>query len=206
MEGSMLKIPMPPARSVLGEVLRQRDDYTATHCCRVGMLAFALAQLYALEEALLAPLRLAACLHDIGKIGIPDAILQKPGRLDPDEWAIMQTHSERGERIIRADAEFPGQEEVAVAIRHHHEHFDGGGYPDGLGGEDIPVTSRLLALADSYDAMTKSRVYHRARSHEDVVAILVTERGTKFEPQIVDLLLAQDRAWFRQFDPPSQAA
>ncbi len=206
MEGSLLRTPMPHGRAVLREVLRQRDDYTATHCCRVGMLALALAQLYALEQSMLALLLLAARLHDIGKIGIPDAILQKPGRLDPGEWAIMQTHSERGERIIRVDADFPGQEEVALAIRHHHEHFDGGGYPDGLGGEDIPVTSRILALADSYDAMTRSRVYHKARSHEDVVAILETERGTKFEPQIVDLLLAQDRAWFRQFDLPQHAA
>lgn len=206
MEGALLSIPMPRGRAVLREVLQQRDDYTATHCCRVGMLALALAQLHALEESMLSLLLLAARLHDIGKIGIPDAILQKPGRLDPDEWAIMQTHSERGERIIRVDADFPGQEEVALTIRHHHEHFDGGGYPDGLAGEDIPVTARLLAVADSYDAMTKSRVYHTARSHEATLAVLVSERGTKLDPQILDLLLAQDRAWFRQFDAPSQAA
>lgn len=206
MEEPPLRNPEPHAKAVLTEVLRQRDDYTAAHCCRVGMLALTLAQLYGLKESMWASLWLAARLHDIGKIGIPDAILQKPDRLDPEEWAIMQTHSERGEQIIRVDADFPGQEEVAVTIRHHHEHFDCNGYPDGLGGEDIPIASRILALADSYDAMTKSRVYHRARSHEAVVDILATERGTKLDPQIVDLLLAQNRAWFRQFDQPLQAA
>lgn len=172
----------------------------AAHCDRVGVLALALARVYGLQGDQLMILDMAARLHDIGKIEIPAAILHKPGPLDAVEWAIMQSHSERGERMVRADRPFPLQAEVALVIRHHHEHYDGGGYPDALRGRAIPLLSRLLSVADSYDAMTEPRAYHPARTHDEVMAILTRERGGKHDPQMVDLVLSHSEEWFMRLD------
>jgi HD-GYP domain-containing protein (c-di-GMP phosphodiesterase class II) len=138
-----------------------------------------------LDAAQLLRLEIAAALHDVGKIGIPDHILLKKSRLDAIEWQIMQQHAEAGEAIIAAiDAE--GAKEVATAIRHHHEHFDGHGYPDGLTGESIPVCSRIIGIADSYDAIFTPRAYHPGLSHAEVMDTLERERGTKHDPWLLD--------------------
>ncbi len=131
----------------------------------------------------LAPLAMAARFHDIGKIGIPDEILLKPGSLDKQEWALMTEHAAKGERIYLATSRVDAPV-VAQAIRHHHEAFDGSGYPDGLQGEQIPLISRILTLADSYDAMASSRVYHLGRAHREIMRILENEKGRKSDPRL----------------------
>lgn len=180
---------------VLIAALEQRDAYTALHCQRVGILAAALGQACALSDDDIAALAVAAQLHDVGKVGLPDRILLKEGPLDADEWAIMKTHSVRGEAIIRADRGLPFQNEIALAVRHHHEHYDGRGYPDGLTGHTIPQLSRIISIVDSYDAMTTRRRNSPARSHGETISILMSERGIKHDPQILDLFLAFDADW-----------
>lgn len=186
----------------LYEALAQRDAYTALHCDRVGVLTAALGHTLGLAADELNILGMAARLHDVGKIGIPDSILLKPGPLDAAEWVIMRSHSELGERIVRADVGLPCRIELASIIRHHHEHYDGSGYPDGLCGQAIPLLSRLLAVADSYDAMTEPRSYHRARPHREVMEILLDERDNKHDPQMVDLMLSLPETWFARLDCP----
>ncbi|HSN41377.1 MAG TPA: HD domain-containing phosphohydrolase [Burkholderiales bacterium] len=169
----------------LGIALAKRDAYTAGHCCRVEALSTHLGQLCKLNVGELSVLRVAARLHDVGKIGIPDRILLKPGRLEPDEWEIMKTHSALGQQIVHAIVH-PDAEQIARVVRHHHEAFDGTGYPDGLSGERIPVCSRIILLADSYDAMTSTRHHRHAMPHQHVFDVLRSERGTKFDPVIFD--------------------
>lgn len=134
--------------NVLSVALQERDDYTRHHCDRVLTLSDSLAVQLGVSAHERIILRMAAQFHDIGKIGIPDQVLLKPGPLTPAERAIIETHSERGERIFRA-TENPLVDAVAPLIRHHHENFDGTGYPDQLAGSAIPPLARILAVADS---------------------------------------------------------
>ena len=182
---------------VLNTVLGQRDRYTADHCGRVGALAFLLARAQALhrphrEEVVLG---IAARWHDVGKIGLPDAVLFKAGPLDADEWALMKTHSIRGAEIALAYEHLAYRKDVALAIRHHHEHYDGTGYPDGLRGKAIPLCSRLISVVDSYDAMTTQRSYKAARLHHEAMSVLASERGTKHDPEILDVFLSLASQW-----------
>jgi response regulator RpfG family c-di-GMP phosphodiesterase len=168
---------------VLTRALQERDEYTRAHCDRIVTIALELGMRCHLSSRELGVLRMAAAVHDVGKVGIPDRVLLKPGRLDAAEWEIMQSHAERGQRLllaIRHDDIAP----VALVVRHHHEHFDGGGYPDSLAGEDIPILSRIIALADSYDAMATTRPYHLPRSHDGIMAILLEEKGRKYDPYL----------------------
>jgi HD-GYP domain-containing protein (c-di-GMP phosphodiesterase class II) len=181
---------------VLGAALERRDVHTSTHCGRVGRLALAFAGDLGLAGEELLVLDVAARFHDVGKIGVPDAILHKQGALNDAEWEIMKGHSLHGEHIVRMDPGLPFGDEIALAVRHHHEHYDGTGYPDGLRGHAIPLPSRVLSVIDSYDAIRKRRAYHAAHSHESTVAILASERGTKHDPQILDAFLSHDRHWF----------
>lgn len=166
---------------ILRLVIRERDAFTAQHCDRTCELAVALAQHCALSSRELDLLRLACPLHDIGKLGIPDRILLKPGKLDALEWQIMQTHSERGYQLLSSIDDADALE-LATIIRHHHEGFDGLGYPAGLAGDNIPLLSRILALADSYDAMASRRSYHAPLSHAHIMTTLFEEDGGKFDP------------------------
>lgn len=167
----------------LDAALLQRDQYTGLHCDRVVLIALELGGACGLAAGELAPLSMAARFHDIGKIGIPDEVLLKPGSLDKQEWALMTEHAAKGERIYRATlrADAP---EVAQIIRHHHEAFDGSGYPDGLQGEQIPLLARILTLADCYDAMASSRVYHAGKAHREIMRILHSEKGRKSDPRL----------------------
>lgn len=187
---------------VLGAALERRDIHTSAHCGRVGLLALALAEDLGLPGEVLLVLDVAARFHDVGKIGVPDVILHKPGALDATEWEIMKRHSLHGEYIVRMDPELPFGDEIALAVRHHHEHYDGAGYPDGLCGRAIPLPSRVLSVVDSYDAIRKRRAYHAPQSHEAAVAILAGERGTKHDPLILDAFLSHDRNWFDQPGAP----
>jgi response regulator RpfG family c-di-GMP phosphodiesterase len=142
----------------------------------------------------------AAPLHDIGKVGIPDSILHKPGKLNDEEWQVMKTHATIG-RAILASAELEthgGSGVVTIAMQiagDHHEKWDGSGYPSGLKGEEIALPARIMALADVFDALMSKRVYNAAWSYEDVVSEIVSQRGTHFDPLVVDAFM-MDRARF----------
>jgi len=163
--------------------LGERDAYTREHADRVIAIAVKLGQACDLSEHELLVLKLAAALHDVGKIGIPDHILLKPGRLDADEWSIMRTHPERGARILRASG-LDVAEDIAKVVERHHEHFDGSGYPGGLKGSEIPVAARIVLIADAYDAMASTRPYHRSRSTREVMDVLEADVGIKSDPDL----------------------
>lgn len=164
--------------------LGERDHHTRCHSDRVVQLSVELGRHIDLDGRELELLSLGAQFHDLGKIGIPDQILRKPAAFEAQEWECMKQHAVIGERIILAigDDKSP---DVARIVRHHHEHFDGSGYPDGLRGTDIPLFARIVSLADSYDAMAVSRPYHRARSHQEVMDILSSEAGKKHDPDLL---------------------
>jgi len=128
-----------------------------------------------------------ALLHDVGKIGIPDAVLHKPGRLNAQEWDVMREHPVIGSRVVAA---LPGLERLAPAVRAEHERWDGGGYPDGLAGERIPLTARIALVCDAYHAMTSDRPYRRALGYRAAVAELRAQAGRQFCPRAVAALLA----------------
>ncbi len=160
-----------------------KDLETHQHSSRVNHLAHDLGMACELEPNDLEALQMAACLHDIGKIGIPDAVLCKTSLFDTDDWDVMHTHPEKGEDIILA-LDLDHCSMIATAIRNHHENFDGTGYPDRLHGEDIPYLSRIISIVDSYDAMTFHRPYQQARTHQETMEVMYTEEGTRSDPYL----------------------
>ena len=161
-----------------------RDAYTRHHCDRVGLLARSLAHHCGLDAAQCDQIELAACFHDIGKIGIPDEVLLSPGRHDDAEQAIMRQHPEHGQRIFLATGRHDAVD-VATLIRAHHEAFDGSGYPDGLRGEAIPLGSRILTIVDAWDAMTSDRPYREAMPRDRVMRILDDAAGGLVDPYLL---------------------
>jgi HD-GYP domain-containing protein (c-di-GMP phosphodiesterase class II) len=168
----------------LSVALGYRDPLTQLHSERVLGLSEAIGVGCGLSNKELGILKIAASFHDIGKIGIPDYILLKPSQLDEAEWEKMKQHSELGERIMVA-TELEGSQQASLAIRHHHEHYNGQGYPDSLSGEEISIYSRIIGIADSYDAMAVTRPYHSARTHLEIMAILHKETGKKHDPELM---------------------
>jgi HD-GYP domain-containing protein (c-di-GMP phosphodiesterase class II) len=168
----------------LVRALADRDPNTGEHCDRTQALCLELGKAAALPEAMLATLGLATQLHDIGKIAIPDHILLKQGRLNPDELAVMRTHAQRGFDILMA---IPDERLalIAEAVLRHHERFDGNGYPGRLAGEAIPILSRFIAVADGYDAMATERPYHRATDHQSIMRIMFDEKAGKYDPYLI---------------------
>ena len=164
----------------LNVALDERDPITHGHCDRVASLSMEVGRLCSLSERELKILRLVARLHDIGKIGIPDTILKKPGKLDDQDWVIMKTHSTRSERIVLASTLEYGAE-IALGVRHHHERYSGHGYPDGLAGESIPVISRIVAIADTYDAMARLRSYGASLLHAQIMRELHRVAGEQHD-------------------------
>lgn len=169
----------------LAQAVEQRDRYTAFHCERLAFISVALGILMGLDRAQLLTLYRGGYLHDVGKMSIPDAVLFKPGKLNRAEWEIMRSHSVRGVEICRPLKSLAA---VVPLVRHHHERWDGSGYPDGLTGEEIPLLARLLQVADIYDALTSPRPYKQASSPEGALRILreETARGWR-DPQVVEL-------------------
>jgi response regulator RpfG family c-di-GMP phosphodiesterase len=170
----------------LARTVEERDPYTAGHSCRVRDYCLALGQAIGLNRKELARLRLAAQLHDIGKVAVPDAILNKPGRLSAEEFAVVKLHPVTGERIL---APIVRNREILAAIRGHHERLDGSGYPDGLKGEEIPLLARLIAIPDCFDAVTTSRAYRGALAIESAIQILLQGAGSHFDPMLVEAFL-----------------
>jgi len=166
-----------------------KDGDTGEHILRIGVMSERLAMLFGLDHTYCELLRLAAPMHDVGKIGIPDAILKKPGKLSSSEWEEMRRHPEYGARILSGSgvALFDLAAEIAL---HHHEKFDGSGYPQGLSGTDIPISGRLVALIDFFDALTMKRCYRDAFSDDEALRLVEQESGKHFDPDLVVLLLA----------------
>ena len=168
----------------LAATVDAKDHYTYGHSRKVSQYAVAMAEALHLPQERIAVIRNAGLLHDIGKIGIPDSILNKEGSLDEQEWRQIKTHPELGVEILRYVAELSNSLPI---ILNHHEHFDGSGYPAGLSSDQIPIEARLLAIADAYDAMTSLRPYHNQRSSEDAIAELRRCAGTNFDPELVEI-------------------
>ncbi len=180
----------------LAEAVNQRDGHTAGHSERLACLSVTLGMALGLKGEGLQVLYRGGFLHDIGKVGIPDAILFKPDRLTAQEWVTMRSHSTRGEEICK---HLKSLAPVLPVIRHHHERWDGSGYPDGLQGEQIPLLARVLQVVDIYDALTNPRPYKPAFSSEKALQILQdeTDRGWR-DPQIVKMFFRLHHGEFSQ--------
>jgi putative nucleotidyltransferase with HDIG domain len=170
----------------LASAIDAKDPYTRGHSERVAALGIEIGRELRLDEATLRVLEFAGVLHDVGKIGVPEQVLRKPGRLTPEEMTLIRSHAVVGGEIVEG-VEF--LRAVEPAIRHHHERWDGKGYPDGLAGETIPLVARIINAADTWDACTSERPYQRAYSAPEVVAILGQLRGAQIDPAVHDAIL-----------------
>ncbi|MCB0866318.1 MAG: PAS domain S-box protein [Solirubrobacterales bacterium] len=174
--------------AALVAALEARDLYTAEHSRSVVELAGGVARRLALDDATVATVQRVAALHDVGKVAVPDAILQKRGPLSPSEWELMRQHPAVGERIVASTRTLA---HLAAPIRAEHERWDGKGYPDGLSGEEIPIASRITLACDAFHAMTSDRPYRAAMAPAEAEAELEANAGTQFDPTIVEALLAE---------------
>lgn len=171
---------------MLGEAVEQRSKETGAHVKRVAQISQLLAIAYGLPEQEAELIKLASPLHDVGKVAIPDSILNKPGKHTPEEWEIMQTHAMIGEEIL-AKSDKRILQLGSIIAGQHHEKWDGNGYPRGLKGEDIHVAGRITALADVFDALGSKRCYKEAWPIEKIIAIIKDEKGKQFEPKLVEI-------------------
>lgn len=169
------------------ELIENRDAYTCSHSLQVKQIALAIGREMGLSREVLDQIAISAMLHDIGKIGIPEQILNKPGRLTDKEYKIIQQHPLIGYDTLMKIESF---QEIAVYIRHHHEAWDGSGYPDHQKGEEIPHISRILAVADVYEALTSNRVYRKAMTSQEALAIMVKGDHKQFDPVVLKAFLA----------------
>lgn len=185
----------------LGRAAEYRDDLTGLHIHRVSRFCGLLGHAKGLNETEVEQLINASPMHDVGKIAIPDRILLKPGKLDPDEWKIMQTHVTIGAELLSGSSSKLIQEAQTIALT-HHERWDGSGYMNGLKGEDIPLAGHICALCDVFDALTSERPYKKAWSVEDAMAEIESQSGKQFDPHLIELfkqLLPEIRKIKEQF-------
>jgi putative nucleotidyltransferase with HDIG domain len=167
-----------------GESIESKDHYTQGHCERVASYACALASASGMDSERLRWFRMGALLHDVGKIVVPSSILNKPGPLTAEEWATMKRHPQAGVNLLR-EIEFPW--DIRPMVRHHHEHWNGGGYPDGLAGDDIPLAARILCLADVFDALTSSRSYRGGLTPGHALSVMRKDCGIIFDPALFEV-------------------
>lgn len=171
----------------LAVALSSKDDVTGEHVRRVQVYAEGVARLLGCSEMEIEALRAGSLLHDLGKLGIPDYILHKPGKLTADEFANMKRHTVIGAQILsRLELSFP----VVPVVRHHHERWDGGGYPDGLKGQDIPLTARILTVVDCFDAVREDRPYRKGMTRQQAINLLQKDAGSFYDPQVVNTFVA----------------
>lgn len=168
------------------QLLDLKDLNTGVHSTRLAEWGMRIGQELGLAEEALKDLEVAALLHDIGKIGIPDSILKKPAKLENDEYALMKKHPEYGWAVLR---DLPGFDRAALYILHHHESFDGKGYPAGLKSSEIPIASRIVSVTDAFDAMVSSRPYRQGLPFEEAIRRLILASGTQFDPLVVQSFL-----------------
>ncbi len=173
--------------SALSQAIDAKDGFTRGHADRVSRIAGAIAREVGLGESEIERIELAGLLHDIGKIGVEDRILMKPMRLDPDETELMRLHPIYGASIVEPSTAL---RPLVPIILHHHENYDGSGYPDGLRGDEIPLGARIIIVADAYEAMTSDRIYRKAMGHERAMEQLQKYKGTQFDPRMVRALEA----------------
>jgi HD-GYP domain-containing protein (c-di-GMP phosphodiesterase class II) len=173
---------------VLGDVVEADDAYTGDHTRGVVAMAMDVAEHMGLDASARQRVEFGALLHDVGKIAIPKSIINKPGPLDDDEWALIRTHTVEGQRLL--DRVGGLMRDVGLVVRASHERWDGRGYPDGLAGQAIPIEARVVACCDAYNAMTTTRSYRRAMSAEDALAECRACAGSQFDPAVVDALVA----------------
>lgn len=171
----------------LSGAIDAKDTYTNGHSTRVAQYSREIAKRFGYEEKRLEEIYVMGLLHDVGKIGIPDAIINKPSKLSNEEYGIIQNHPVMGARILKNITEFP---KMATGARWHHERYDGKGYPDGLSGVEIPEEARIIAVADAYDAMTSRRSYRDILSQQEVRKEVEECRGTQFDPDFADIMLS----------------
>jgi HD-GYP domain-containing protein (c-di-GMP phosphodiesterase class II) len=169
------------------QLLDLKDLNTGVHSTRLAEWAVRVARKLGIEDRELYQYEVAALLHDIGKIGVPDAILKKPGRLTDEERALMNKHPEYSWSILRL---FSGLETASLFALHHHESYDGTGYPGGLKGEEIPLGSRIVSVIDAYDAMISNRCYRQGLPHEEALRRLIIASGTQFDPVVLQCFLS----------------
>ena len=186
----------------LNAAVEARDPYTAGHSQRVRRVSLAIGRELRLSAKQLGALATAALFHDIGKIGMPDSILTKPGKLDRAEAAVMREHVTRGAEIV---SRISSLRDSVPAIRHHHERWDGLGYPDRLGGTDIPVEAAIIAIADAWDAMTTDRPYAVALDVDEAMLQIQAGRGKQFNPAVVDAFLSVARRRPAEIMPPESS-
>jgi HD-GYP domain-containing protein (c-di-GMP phosphodiesterase class II) len=215
---------LPPAvietLTSLSLAIDAKDHYTQGHSQKVSTYAALLSGALAptssgqarggangkgLTEAQLEEIRLAGLMHDMGKVGIPEVLLNKAGPLDADEWEVMKTHAQLGAKLLEPLARIQAASAIQAAVRHHHEFYDGSGYPDGLAGEEIPLGARIVTIADAYDTITSDRTYKKARSPEEAFAELERCAGAQFDPELVRLFVETMRKQARQIADPSSA-
>jgi putative nucleotidyltransferase with HDIG domain len=190
----------------LNATVEAKDPYTAGHSARVQRIAVAVAEELGVQRARLDAIRFGGLFHDIGKIAVPDSILTKPVALDPDEYDAIKRHPSDGADIV---SHFSRLNEAVPLIRHHHERWDGAGYPDSLAGNDIPPEACVVGLADAWDAMTTDRPYRPALTVDEAAAEVRRCRGTQFSPAVVDAFFAafrRERAVFEPDDPTFEVA
>jgi len=189
----------------LAKLSEYRDDDAGAHLERMREFTRILAQELSahkkykgyITEKYIEDIYLSSILHDIGKVGIPDAVLLKPGKLTPEEFEIIKAHSQLGgDALSEIESKIEGESFLTLAKEiayYHHERWNGKGYPKGLAGDDIPLSARIVALADVYDALTSKRVYKSAFTHEEAIKIIVSERGRQFDPDVVDAFMARNK-------------
>ena len=170
----------------LAEAIDAKDTYTNGHSGRVAKYSREIAKRYGYNKTQQNEIYMMGLLHDVGKIGIPDAVINKKGKLTDEEYAAIKCHPEQGSRILKKIREMP---KLSVGARWHHERFDGKGYPDGLAGSDILEEARIIAVADAYDAMTSNRSYRRILTQESVRKEIEHGRGSQFDPTFADIML-----------------
>jgi HD-GYP domain-containing protein (c-di-GMP phosphodiesterase class II) len=171
---------------VLVGAIEAKDPYTAGHSQRTAELAVAIARAMGLDQMSCTEIEFGGLLHDIGKIGVPLTILNKPGPLTDEEWDVMRMHPEWGARIIEPVPALAGARELVIAC---HEHFDGTGYPLGLAGEEIPLGARIILTCDAYHAMTSDRVYRKAMGRDKALAEIRRCAGSQFDPRVAEALV-----------------
>jgi putative nucleotidyltransferase with HDIG domain len=172
---------------VLGDVVESDDAYTGEHCRSVVALALEVADALGLDDRTRQRVEFGALLHDVGKVAVPKEIINKPGPLDPHEWEIVKTHTVEGQRML--DTVGGLMRDVGLVVRAHHERWDGRGYPDGLEGDRIPIEARIVAACDTWNAMTTTRAYRAAMTHDAALSELIAVSGSQLDPRVVDALV-----------------